>query len=320
MENSMQDTPQQTATPFVTVIVPVYNDAQRIGTCVGALLAQTYPRDCYEVIVVDNGSSDATREVAGRFPITVLVENEIQSSYAARNRGIRHAKGELLAFTDSDCTPAPQWIAEGVRAMREQGADLVGGNVRFVYSPSPTGAEVYDSISNLQMEQSIRERKVAKTANLFVRRSVFDEVGLFQDGLQSGGDIFWTKQATSAGKRLVYAPTAEISHPTRRLRELLRKQYRVGRGHRGVRARERAEAARQGNVRRSKLYRALDTLKRRVHGIVSGFMPLPLSFLRDSIVAHEIRLTPLQLFRVWFAGWLARAATMIGRLSVLRVQ
>src|SRR5688572_8958532 len=114
-----------TPLPFVSVIVPVLNDEARIGGCVAALLAQDYPRERYEVIVVDNGSTDRTYEVVRGYPVTLLSEAQIRSSFAARNKGMREAVGEIFAFTDSDCTPAPQWLAEGVRAI-QAGADLVG--------------------------------------------------------------------------------------------------------------------------------------------------------------------------------------------------
>lgn len=305
--------------PFVSVIVPVYNGERSIRGCLQALLNQTYPRDLYEVIVVDNGSSDATRALVGQYPVTLLVEDQTQSSYAARNKGINHARGTILAFTDADCTPAPGWIAAGLAALDEQQADLAGGHVHFVYSPRPSGAELYDSVVNLQVERSIRERNAAQTANLFVRASVFQVVGQFPSTLQSGGDIFWTQRATAAGFKLVYARAAEISHPTRRLRELLKKQYRVGRGHRGKRAQERQEIERRGQgSRQSKLEKALERLQRRLHGVTRGFLPLPLSFVRESLRQNQIQITQWQLYRAWFVGWLARAVMMVGRLSIIR--
>ena len=96
--------------PFVSVIVPVYNDGQRIGKCIEALLIQTYPQAHFEIIIVDNGSNDNTRSVIEEHPVKLLVEDRIQSSYAARNKGIKNAKGEVIAFTDADCIPAPDWI------------------------------------------------------------------------------------------------------------------------------------------------------------------------------------------------------------------
>ena len=296
--------------PFVSVIVPVYNDERRIAGCVEALLAQTYPRDRYEVIVVDNGSTDATRAVVGRYPVTLLSETATRGSYAARNAGLRHARGEILAFTDSDCTPAPQWLAAGVAAIMA-GADLAGGNVRFVFSARPSGAEVCDSISNMQIERNIRERGVAKTANLFARASVVAAIGPFPHGLQSGGDVIWTGRATARGFRLVYAPQAEVAHPTRRLLELLKKHYRVGRGQHAIRAARRAEAS---GTSAAPPGQAAGRRRSKIGAVLRGFLPDSPQSVRESMRVNQVE-GVCSLYRVWLVAWLCQITTTLGSLS-----
>lgn len=216
--------------PFVSVVVPVFNDPVRIACCLDALLNQNYPRESYEIIVVDNGSTDETLDIIRRYPVRVLMETTMQSSYAARNTGIKVSKGEIIAFTDSDCIPVPEWISLGVHALTQQKADLASGNVRFTFSLEKTGAEIFDSLTNMQIEQNITARNVSKTANLFVRSTVFEKVGLFPQDCQSGGDVAWTGLTTRTGCRLVYEHGAEVAHPARKLMALLKKQYRVGKG------------------------------------------------------------------------------------------
>jgi hypothetical protein len=216
--------------PLVSVIVPVFDDRARLQLCLDALMVQTYRQDRLEVIIVDNGSTDGSAESVSRYPVTLLHEDEVQSSYAARNRGLESARGSVLAFTDSDCIPDPDWVGNGVRTLNEAAADLVGGQVRFAFSDNPTGAELFDSISNMQNEINIRERNVAKTANLFVRAEVFGRVGPYPGDVKSGGDVSWTGRATTAGYRLVYGEQAVVAHPARKLLALMRKQYRVGTG------------------------------------------------------------------------------------------
>jgi glycosyltransferase involved in cell wall biosynthesis len=86
--------------PFVSVIIPVYNDPGRIRVALEALLHQTYPADAYEVIVADNGSTDETPGVVDEFDkkrpglVRMVVEDKIQSSYAARNKALAAARGE----------------------------------------------------------------------------------------------------------------------------------------------------------------------------------------------------------------------------------
>lgn len=215
--------------PFVSVIVPVYNDPTGISRCLDALRSQTYSNDQFEVLVVDNGSTDDTREAIQEFDVKLLIEDEVQGSYAARNRGIENAAGSVLAFTDADCTPDPNWIEAGVETLQAEDADLVGGRVVFEFSEQKTAAERFDASVNMRNDKSVRDG-VAKTANVFVRRTVVDDVGLFPSHLPSGGDVHWTQTATDSGYRLVYGEQAIVHHPSRGLAELLRKQYRVGTG------------------------------------------------------------------------------------------
>jgi hypothetical protein len=96
--------------PFVSIIVPVYNGSRSIDALLTSLLALDYPADRCEILIVDNKSTDDTCERVQRYPVTLLEETEIQSSYAARNRGIRAAKGGIIAFTDADCVADPDWL------------------------------------------------------------------------------------------------------------------------------------------------------------------------------------------------------------------
>ncbi len=163
--------------PYVTIIIPLYNDKDRISNCIAALVKQSYPSERYEIIVVDNNSTDNSVAVVEKYPVKILYEKDIQSSYAARNRGIKAALGEIIAFTDSDCTPVHGWVSEGVKALQENNADIASGNVRFIFSSQKTGAEIYDSLTNMQIEQNIAERNVSKTANLFVCSEVLIPLG-----------------------------------------------------------------------------------------------------------------------------------------------
>jgi hypothetical protein len=285
--------------PMVSVIVPVLNDSDGIRRCIGALHRQTYPRRRYEVIVVDNGSTDGTSEVLPALEITVLSETADRSSYAARNTGLRAAVGTVVAFTDADCVPSEGWLEEGVRAMRIERADLVGGSVRFSLSARPSGAEVWDSITNMQVEQNIRERKVAKTANLFVHRSVFDAIGPFSGTLRSGGDVAWTGTATRSGFFLAFADKAEVVHPARRLGPLMAKQFRVGVGQSEL-------AGSTGTPRPALIRRALKQLAPPTRGLVA-----------TQLTAKHRRATGVLFVRVWTAAWLCRAATGVGTLATV---
>ena len=147
-----------------------------------------------------------------------------------RDFALKEARGEILAFTDSDCRPFPNWLSAGVNTLRETKASVVGGEVEFCFSERRTGAEYVDAVINMRNEKSIRERGVGKTANLFVVRSVFERIGLFPNHLASGGDVYYTAKTTAAGYRIRYSPEARVKHPTRFLGALLRKEFRTGIG------------------------------------------------------------------------------------------
>ncbi len=212
----------------ISLIIPVYNAEKDIKVLLEALMNLNYPKDKLEIIIVDNGSSDRTKEFVQEYPVILLEENEVQSSYAARNRAIQKASGDILVFTDADCTPNNDWLTNGVNTLLSEDADLAGGDVEFVYSQKFDPAEVYDSITHMQISENIA-KGTAKTANLFVKKESFDKVGPFPI-TQSGGDVAWTKRVTDAGYKLAFAEDAVVKHPARPLRALLKKDFRVGQG------------------------------------------------------------------------------------------
>jgi cellulose synthase/poly-beta-1,6-N-acetylglucosamine synthase-like glycosyltransferase len=97
----------------VSVIVPAYNAAATVGACLQALASQSLPGRSYEVIVMDDGSSDMTREIVGLYDVR-LIEQPHKGPAAARNRGVMEANGEIVLFTDADCEPTKNWISEMV--------------------------------------------------------------------------------------------------------------------------------------------------------------------------------------------------------------
>ncbi|ELY45775.1 glycosyltransferase [Natronorubrum tibetense] len=215
--------------PLVSVIIPVYNDPKGIQNCLSALEEQTYPDSLFDVIVIDNGSTDETRDIVKEFSVKLLVENSIQGSYAARNKGIEHAKGEILAFTDADCTPIPEWIEAGVSTIIKDGTDLVAGRVQFEFTEKKTAAEKYDAFVSMRNDRATL-KGTGTTANLFAYNTLIDEIGLFPEQLQSGGDIYWTRTATNSGFEITYSSNAIVKHPSRNLVQFLKKMYRVGKG------------------------------------------------------------------------------------------
>ncbi len=217
--------------PMVSVIIPVYNDNDRLKLCLDLLQKQSYPSDKIEIIVVDNGSDVMPDFIDGRYTNVRLLSEAKKSSYAARNKGINASIGEVLAFTDADCQPDADWVRNGVKALLSQEKDIIaGGPVKLIYhiSDKPNACELLETAFNFNQKEYIRKMHYTVTANLFARRRVFDKVGFFNDNVKSGGDQEWGKRAFDMGYDIIYFENIIIRHPSRHLfSETLRKRKRV---------------------------------------------------------------------------------------------
>lgn len=204
---------------FVSVIVPVYNDPEHLKLCLEALEKQTYPKNLYEVIVVDNASDESIDPVVSQFSQASAACESRVGSYAARNKGISLAKGEIVAFTDADCIPVSNWIEKGVdRLLQVPNCGLVAGKVElFCNNPNnPTALEVFESIWWWRSQkEAIEYCNYGATANLFTFKSVIDVVGKFDDTLKSGGDQEWSWRVLAAGYKQIYADDTCVYHPLR---------------------------------------------------------------------------------------------------------
>lgn len=284
--------------PEISVIIPVFNSAIYLNKIIPSLLKQDYPKEKFEIICVDNNSTDKSLDLLRQYPeLSVVEEREIQSSYAARNTGLKNSKASIIAFIDADCIASKQWLRNGIEKMREENADLVGGNVEFILTKTSSASEYYDSLVNMQNELNIREKKVAKTANLFVKKSIFEMIGFFPDNLQSGGDVQWTKMATDNNFKLVYAQKAIVYHPARKTKELVQKQFRVGKGQIPV--------WKQSEMSKTEI----------VKKILLSLLPTHLSKLKKNIAKKDNSLMSKKLFSIWLMAWIAKLATNAGRIS-----
>lgn len=220
--------------PFVSVIIPVYNDSARLKLCLDALRHQTYPADRFEVLVVDNGSTDDIDAVARAFPSAVFSRETAPGSYAARNKALAVARGELLAFTDSDCIPAPSWLEQGVRVLTaNEGCGMIGGKIELFYRDPVrrSFAELYEAAFAFPQKFYIESNRYGATANVIACREAFETVGGFNAKLKSGGDRDWGIRVFKAGYRQIYSPDAVVRHPARyTLKEIGRKDSRIAGG------------------------------------------------------------------------------------------
>jgi GT2 family glycosyltransferase len=196
----------------VAVVVPVRNGRDMVRECVTACLAQTRPPD--ELFVVDNGSRDDTADLARAAGATVIRE-PVRSSFRARNRGWESASADIIAFTDVDCVPKPNWLAELTEPFVDPSVAAVGGAI--------IQAELNSAAQRWMVERQFLDQgfnasaaflPYFATANAAYRRSTLESIGGFDEAfVVSGGDndLTWRVQAL-AGGRVVYRPEAEVRH------------------------------------------------------------------------------------------------------------
>lgn len=197
----------------VTVIVPHYNDLVALDRCLGALEAQSFPRDRFEIIVGDNASpcgiAEVERVVGGRARVVLVTE---KGAGPARNGAAAQAKGEILAFIDSDCVAEPGWLAAGVPQATP--GHFVGGKV-FVLRPEGklNGPQAYELLFAFDNETYVRRKQFTGAGNLFVRKEDFERAGPFRTGVSE--DMEWSHRAIARGLTIGYVAGAAVGHPPR---------------------------------------------------------------------------------------------------------
>ena len=223
--------------PSVSIIIPVYNDPSGLEETLDCLVAQVFPKDQYEIIVVDNGSTDNTSEIGKKYAdqfhdtIRFVLENKVQGSYAARNKGIEISLGKLLIFLDANVTVGSDYIQKVNDRFRKSNVDYLGCNVKMRIKQSSISSR-YNFFHGFNIENSIQNENYTPTCNLIVKREVINKIGNFDSRLEGGGDFEFGERVTSAGFRLDYAEDIILYHPTRSSYKLLiEKAIRIGRGN-----------------------------------------------------------------------------------------
>jgi hypothetical protein len=307
--------------PAVSVIIPARNASRTLPGTLAALARQTLSRESFEVLVVDDRSSDDTAALVRASGFARLVEMPRRGgSYAARNLGLDHARGGVIAFTDADCRPAADWLAHGLADLRGQAAELLGGRIDLPLRPRPSVAELADVCWHLNQARFV-QMGFAATANLFVRRAVFDRIGRFNERLASNGDRELCLRATAHGFRLAYSHGAVVVHPPRaRARDAVRKGFRLGLG------RAQTDVFGQFPAPRSAPKpvgagpgRRLRAAIRKLRGLVTG----PQVFGIDRVLSQGYVPSPMELVRIELAAHLLielpeAAGYVAGRLGARR--
>ncbi|HEY4002378.1 MAG TPA: glycosyltransferase [Candidatus Xenobia bacterium] len=211
--------------PDVSVVVPVRNGAQTLAACLESLLASRYPAAKREILVVDNGSTDATADILRSFGGRVRVLSEARlGPAAARNCGLRAAGSTLLAMTDADCVVDSGWLEAIVTPLAEVPVGIVGGRIR-AQTPCNSIARFGERIHDHEAAISVYRPPYVITMNWASRRDVLERVQYFDEQLQRNEDGDFSYRTDQAGYRLVYQPSAIVYH---RNRDTLWKLFREG--------------------------------------------------------------------------------------------
>jgi cellulose synthase/poly-beta-1,6-N-acetylglucosamine synthase-like glycosyltransferase len=245
--------------PQASVVIITHNGAARIRRTLHEIECQTVPPETFEVVVVDDGSTDGTADVVEATGVRVIRLPHNQGPGAARNAGLHAAAAEIVVFIDDDCLPAPTWLQEILAAFTDPSVDGVGGRIAPLGSPGLITSFITDNNPWVPLPASLLRsynrwyrlllylRSVARTSrepdedelfavaggNMAFRRSVLEEVGGFDSSLtvSEETDLCWRLHRRPAGARLVYRRPAEVSHQfTASLRGILRRARWYGQG------------------------------------------------------------------------------------------
>ncbi|EPR65780.1 glycosyltransferase [Cyclobacterium qasimii] len=215
---------------YISIIIPHYNDINRLIGLLDELENQVLPKDKWEVFVINN-CVEFPLELPLEFSVSYqlkIIEESIPGSYAARNKGIKEAKGDLLAFTDSDCLPEKHWLLNALTHFsndKEKKIGVLTGPIPlFFKDPSNlSAAEIYEKYTGFTTKAYALDGK-AVTANWFSYSTVIDEFGGFDPNLKSNGDSKLSGQISS--KYLVsYQDDIIVFHPARYLIKELSNKY-----------------------------------------------------------------------------------------------
>ncbi len=212
--------------PLISVVIPHLDHSGALSRCLGALATQQAGTPPFEVIVVDNGSHALPTAAVAAAPFARLEHEPTPGPGPARSRGAHLARGEILAFIDSDCIADPNWLAT-IAASFQANPELqvIGGHVRIAPATPGrlTGIEAYESIWGYRMKLYVERDLYTATCNMAVRRKTFAQVGDF-GGIAIAEDMDWGRRASAQGARMAYVPDIRIATPAREnFSELARK-------------------------------------------------------------------------------------------------
>jgi glycosyltransferase involved in cell wall biosynthesis len=223
----------------ISVVIPVYNDEKRIIRVLKSLKKQTYKKN-FEIIVIDDCSADKTKEIAGKYAKVITNKKNMGPAFS-RNKGVKLSKGKIIAFTDSDCMVAENWLEEIEKVMQNKEISALMGQVKIPKSSFigdsisaigyPAGGSLgYDKMYEVSKEGLTNH---ISTCNCAVRKSVFEKEGFFDETYPTPGreDTEFALRIWKNKHKILYAKDVKIIHePRKNIKSLYDMNFARGRG------------------------------------------------------------------------------------------
>lgn len=230
--------------PLISVIVPCFNNASTVGACIESLLALEAEPGEVQAIVVDNGSSDESIDIASRYADIALLKEPEPGAYPARNTGLKVARAPIVAFTDADCTVDPDWFQVIRRRLEEPALAMMIGHVRFPAAASLPLRMVgawENAKADFIAHHCPPENRIAYCNNLAVRAELFDALGPFSPWRRAGDSEFAHRVAQARPELgFVFEPAMRVTH-----HEFLRARERTKRLRRYTQTNQQIESFRE---------------------------------------------------------------------------
>jgi len=217
-----------------SVVVIVYNAQKTLKSCLDSLMALDFPKNQYEILVVDNHSTDGTKNIILQYPVTYLFEPNRGRGWA-RNKGVKAARGEFVAFTDADCIATSDWLKNLLEGFKDSEEVAICGGKIIAFRQQTAFEKYVEQKGILDQEKGIKgdnpqDLPRAVTANAAFRRSIFEKAGYFDEELITSEDTEISWRISLLGYEIKYVPQATIYHQhTKTLADFCRHHFDFGR-------------------------------------------------------------------------------------------
>lgn len=194
-----------------SIVVPFYNKEKSLDACIRSLLTQEYPAERYEIICVNNNSTDNSCSLVNKYPSVKLIHEKRQGAYAARNAGILQSKGAFIVFTDADAKVMDSWLRNIHFEINKNNYDILIG----WYKAAPTGKllQFHGHFISERIKKALEQKSIsmltASACNLIVRKDIFKEKGLFLN-ISRGEDRYFVIRRFEEGCRIGFSEHIEV--------------------------------------------------------------------------------------------------------------